>query len=336
MKKDRLFPIIFAFGNSLSAYLPFSFLQERFWLEADTAKPVIGLPSPRRQFLTVMLLLLLLAPAGCGANFPGAKKALPPQTQSEPAHEPLPPTPLEPGPATKTATTPVSASRSATVADTRLADLASQFEALRSRLQIVEGKLAEQENQLNQWRQSGPPQQSQLRDHLTSLERDLAATQERLARLESGRSSQTARVEPAPSPYVREVTPPPTAAKTGGDPWQEGINLYKQKSYGPAREKFQQFLKENPRGDKALEGRYYLADSLLQDKKYDEAIVEFSRVVESSPKSSFAPPSLLKQAQAFKAQGKTKVSNLVLEKLIADYPKSPEAVQARKLQGKTP
>ncbi len=82
-----------------------------------------------------------------------------------------------------------------------------------------------------------------------------------------------------------------------------------------------------------MEARYYLADSLLQEKKYDEAIVEFNKIVEGYPKSSFAPPALLKQAQAFKAQGKSKVANLVLEKLIADYPKSPEAVQARRLQG---
>jgi TolA-binding protein len=56
-------------------------------------------------------------------------------------------------------------------------------------------------------------------------------------------------------------------------------------------------------------------------------------VVDGHPKSPWAPPALLKQAQAFKAQGKSKISNLVLEKLIADYPKSSEAAQARKLQG---
>jgi tol-pal system protein YbgF len=172
-----------------------------------------------------------------------------------------------------------------------------------------------------------------MRDKLTSLERDLAATQERLARVEGQRPSQTAKVDPSPAAPIREVSPPQAAAKTGGDPLQEGMTLYKQKSYGPAVDKFQQFLKDHPRGDKAIEARYYLADSLLQEKKYDEAIVEFSKVVDGHPKSSFAPPALLKQAQAFKAQGKSKVSNLVLEKLIADYPKSPEAVQARKLQG---
>jgi tol-pal system protein YbgF len=198
----------------------------------------------------------------------------------------------------------------------------------------MEGKLAEQENQLNQWSRSGNPQETQMREKLTALERDLAAAQERLARLESGRPSPTAKVEPPPAAApIREVPAPQAAAKTGGDLFQEGMTLYKQKTYGPARDKLQQFLKEHPKGDKAVEARYYLADSLLQEKKYDEAIVEFSKVLDGHPKSPWAPPALLKQAQAFKAQGKSKVSNLVLEKLIADYPKSPEAAQARKLQG---
>jgi tol-pal system protein YbgF len=197
----------------------------------------------------------------------------------------------------------------------------------------VEGKLAEQEHQLSQLDRSGNPEQTQMRNRLITLERDLAAAQERLARLEGGSPSPTARVEPSPAAPIREIAPPSPPPKTGGDPFQEGMTLHKQKSYGPAKDKFQQYLKDHPKGDKAVEARYYLADSLLQDKKYDEAIVEFNKVVEGHPKSSFAPPALLKQAQAFKAQGKSKVSNLVLEKLIADHPKSPEAVQARKLLG---
>ena len=217
-----------------------------------------------------------------------------------------------------------------------MADLASQFEALRARLQVVEGKLAEQENQLNQLARSGNPDQRQMRDQITALQRDLAAAQERLARLESGRASSSPRTERSCPAAHQEIPPPPAAAKTGGDPFQDGLASYRQKSYGPAREKFQQYLKDHPKGDKAVEARYYLADSLLQEKKYDEAIVEFNKVVEGYPKSSFAPPALLKQAQAFKAQGKSKVSSLVLEKLIADYPKTPEAAQARRLQGNRP
>jgi tol-pal system protein YbgF len=303
-----------------------------------------NLPPGQRAVVNrgFFLYLLALLPvifgffSGC-ESFSAPKKYPPLQTQlnSSSEHPPSPPTPLEPGSVAKTSQGPVHSSGGSSVSDTRLADLASQFEALRARLQVVEGKLAEQENQLNQLTRSGNPDQRGMRDQLTALQRDLAAAQERLARLESGRLSSSTPATPAAPPPIKEIPPPQTAPKTGGDLFQEGLASYKQKSYGVAKDKFQQFLKDHPKGDKSLEARYYLADSLLQEKKYDEAIVEFNKVVEGNPKSSFAPPALLKQAQAFKAQGKTKVSNLVLEKLVADYPKSPEAVQARRLQGKT-
>ena len=104
-----------------------------------------------------------------------------------PMTPPPPPTPLEPGPAAKSPPPPIYAQGGSHISDTRLADLASQFEALRARLQAVEGKLAEQENQLNQLARSGNPDQRQMRDQIIALQRDLAAAQERLARLEGGR-----------------------------------------------------------------------------------------------------------------------------------------------------
>jgi len=297
---------------------------------------MVGISRGLCLFLLALLPVISVFLSGC-ESLSAPKKYPPLQSQLNPSseHPTSPPTPLEPGPVVKTAPAPVYTGGGSGVSDTRLADLASQFEALRARLQVLEGKLAEQENQLNQLTRSGNPDQRGMRDQLTALQRDLAAAQERLTRLESGRASQAIQAKPSAPPPIQEISPPPTAAKTGGEPFQDGMAFYKQKSYGAAREKFQQFLKDNPRGDKSLEARYYLADSLLQEKKYDEAIVEFNKIVEGHPKSSFAPPALLKQSQAFKAQGKSKVSSLVLEKLIADYPKSPEAVQARRLQGKS-
>jgi len=200
---------------------------------------------------------------------------------------------------------------------------------MRARLQAAGVKRAAQEHQLQQLMHSGTPRQAQMQEKITGLERDLAATQERLLQLEGHRPAPKAEAPPAGP--IKEVPPP--APAPAADPFQEGMSLYKQKSYGPARDKLQQYLKEQPKGAKVVEARYYLADSLLQEKQYDEAIVEFNKIVENHPKSPLAPAALLKQAQAFKAQGKAKIHGLVLEKLIADYPQSPEAAQARKLQG---
>jgi TolA-binding protein len=68
----------------------------------------------------------------------------------------------------------------------------------------------------------------------------------------------------------------------------------------------------------------------------DEAIVEFNKVIDQNPQSLLAPPALLKQAYAFKAQGKTKVYKLILEKLLDDYPHSAAAQQARNLLSTSP
>ncbi len=284
----------------------------------------------KKNFIGEVVLgcCLVLTLAGCG-DLPFAKKS--PPVMAEPVFEP-PPTPSQPVPPLQAAPAPVAPPGSGPVIDSRLADLASQMEALRTRLQAVEGRLAEQEHQWQQWQQTGGPQQSQTRERVLGLERDLAALQERLARLEGARSAPAPRAESPPEAApIREVAPPPVAAKPSSDPLAEGLALYKKKSYPAAREQLAQYLKAQPKGDKASEARYYLADSLLQEKRYDEAIVEFNKIVEGHPKSTWAPAALLKQSQAFKAQGKTKVAHLVLEKLVADYPKSAEAAQARKL-----
>ncbi|WP_449245143.1 tetratricopeptide repeat protein [Desulfobacca acetoxidans] len=288
-----------------------------------------------------LLLVSGMVCTGC-ADVPFLKKAPLQESMAESSYEP-PPQPLpDPEPKAQPIIRPTSNPGSSNPIDARLAELASQFEVIRTRVQVLEGKLAEQEHQLNQLIKSGNPQQAQMQEKLSGLERELAATQERLAQVEGQRPPQAVAAVPVVMSGNREAgeaaptakkAPPAAPAKVGSDPFAEGLTLYKQKSYGPAREKFQRYLEEHPKGEKAVEARYYLADSLYQEKHHDEAIVEFNKVLEGYPKSTLAPASLLKQAYAFKAQGKSKVHNLILEKLIADYPQSPEAAQARKLRG---
>ncbi len=79
---------------------------------------------------------LLLIMTGCG-DLPFVKKTPPPAP--EPVFEPPPPAPLPPLAAPSPG---IPASGPTPVLDSRLADLANQVEALRVRLQAVEGKLA--------------------------------------------------------------------------------------------------------------------------------------------------------------------------------------------------
>ncbi len=226
--------------------------------------------------------------------------------------------------------------------DSRLADLGSQVEALRERLQQLEGRVGELQHQVGQ-RPAADPQVEQLRQRLAEVERSVQTLQERPLSQESAGGGSRAAAETsgeAPAPSAPAAVPRHEAVKPvsrpAGDAYQEGLAQYKKKSYAGAVEQFSRYLKEHPQGAKAAEARYYLGDSYYQQKRLDEAIVEFNKVVEGHSKSVLAPTALLKQAYAFKAQGKTKVYTLVLEKLTADYPSSPEAAQAQKLLGGSP
>jgi tol-pal system protein YbgF len=230
-------------------------------------------------------------------------------------------------------------------ADSRLAELASQMEGMRFKVQAIEGKLEELQYQLRQIQEAEGGKKGQTQEKLANIERSLLALQDRLAQLESQRlaappaTSRTPEepsspsASPGPSPPAPKKSEPKAAAvkASPNELFQEGIGLYKKKDYAKAREKLSFYLQHNSQGPKAAEARYYLADAFYQDKQIDEAIVEFNKVIDSYPKSPLAPAALLKQAYGFKSQGKTKVYKLVLEKLVADYPQSPEAVQAKKL-----
>jgi tol-pal system protein YbgF len=127
--------------------------------------------------------------------------------------------------------------------------------------------------------------------------------------------------------------PAPTGAKAAGGgekAYSEGMRLYQAKKYSEAREKFHQYLQGQPRGSKAPEARYHMADSFFQEGKYKEAGVEFNKLAVQFPKSILAPAALLRQAQAYKNLQQTANYRSILKKLEQTYPQSPEAREAQK------
>ncbi len=82
------------------------------------------------------------------------------------------------------------------------------------------------------------------------------------------------------------------------------MRLYHAKKYGEARNQMYQYLKNQPRGPKAPEARYYLADSFYQEGKYQEAAVEFNKLRLQSPKSILAPPASCARPCAIKTSSK--------------------------------
>jgi tol-pal system protein YbgF len=109
------------------------------------------------------------------------------------------------------------------------------------------------------------------------------------------------------------------------------MRLYQAKKYSEARQQLYQYLKNQPRGPRAPEARYYLADSFYQEGKYREAGVEFNKLRLQSPTSILAPAGLLRQALCYKNQQQMSTYRSTLQKLVKAYPHSPEAKEAQKM-----
>ena len=98
-----------------------------------------------------------------------------------------------------------------------------------------------------------------------------------------------------------------------------------------AKELYLQVLAED-KVNNAVKNHVFYNLGLLNywSKKYDDALVYFSKIYTKYPKSSFAPASLLYIGRSFKNQNKTDEAKATFEELIKNYPKSRHAKSAQK------
>ncbi len=176
---------------------------------------------------------------------------------------------------------------------------------------------------------AAPQPRPTLDQQVQALEARVQQLEARLAELEQ---PQPAAAQPAAGPKAPGAPgyPKVTAATAADKSYSEGLRLYQGKKYGPARDKFHQYLKEQPQGPRAAEARYYLADSFYAEGKYKEGAVEFNKMATQFPKSILAPAALLRQAYSYQQLKQTQNYQATLKKLAKTYPNSPEAKEAQK------
>lgn len=176
-----------------------------------------------------------------------------------------------------------------------------------------------------------------LAQQVQNLEARVQQLESRLAEPEGRRGASAAAKERSVPPPSTPSSPKPAVSSAAADKnYTEGMRLYHAKKYGDARHQLYQYLKNQPKGPKAQEARYYLADSFYQEGKYQEAGVEFNKLRLQFPKSILAPAGLLRQALCYKNQQQMGTYRSTLQKLVKAYPNSPEAKEAQKMLKESP
>jgi tol-pal system protein YbgF len=176
-----------------------------------------------------------------------------------------------------------------------------------------------------------------LAQQVQNLAAQVQQLESRLADLEGRKGAPAAPKGRSVPPPSTPPSPKPAVASAAADKhYTEGMRLYHAKKYGEAENQLHQYLKSQPKGPKAPEARYYLADSFYQEGKFKEAGVEFNKLRLQFPQSILAPAGLLRQALCYKNQQQMGTYRSTLQKLVKAYPNSPEAKEAQKMLKESP
>jgi tol-pal system protein YbgF len=114
--------------------------------------------------------------------------------------------------------------------------------------------------------------------------------------------------------------------------YDQAMQLFRSGDFPGAREGFTRFLGLYPATDLAGNAQFWLGECYFAEKKYDEAIVAYDKVVKDYPKSEKVSSALLKMGMAFLEKGDKKTGVILLKKVIREYPQSNQAqIAQRKL-----
>lgn len=192
-----------------------------------------------------------------------------------------------------------------------IADQGTRFDQLVTDLQIMQGKLEE-----NNFRMKEMAQKIDDKAYRIS---ELTA---RVDQLESKLRSTAAGT--APAEKKTEVrTPSPTEA------YQQAKADYDKGSFDLSISGFENYLKQFPDASQADSAQYWIGECYYSKKEFGKAIEVFDKVLKSHPKSEKAPGARLKIGYSYLNEKNNAKAKEHLNKVVKDYPGSREAELAK-------
>jgi tol-pal system protein YbgF len=192
-----------------------------------------------------------------------------------------------------------------------VADQGARFDQLTTDLQIMQGKLEENNFRMKEMSQK-------LDDKAYRLSELTARVDQLEGKLRSA-PAVTATAEKKPE--VR--TPSPSEA------YQQAKTDYDKGSFDLAIAGFVNYLKLFPDASQADSAQYWIGECYYSKKEYGKAIEEFDKVLKNHPKSEKAPGARLKIGYSYLNERNNTKAKEHLNRVVKDYPSSKEAALAK-------
>lgn len=113
--------------------------------------------------------------------------------------------------------------------------------------------------------------------------------------------------------------------------YDTAIHDYIEGDFPAAITHLQIYLATHANGTERPSALYWLGESLYSQQEYTDALIQFETILLEYRQSPEAVRALLKGAQTYQQLGETQQATRLLQTLISDHPKSPEAQVARSL-----
>jgi len=171
-----------------------------------------------------------------------------------------------------------------------------------------------------------------LHDAVDELKARLAKVSKQLDDVQAAQQnlqSQPAAAQPGTTPQGAPAQPPQVQAPPPDVLYNNGLRDYNAAKYDLAVQEFSDYMKFYNNTDLAGNAQFYLADIEYRQGDYQKAIQDYDKVIERYPEGNKAAASQLKKGYALLNTGQKDAGTRELRALIARYPRSLEAQQAK-------
>ncbi|HZQ93166.1 MAG TPA: tetratricopeptide repeat protein [Terriglobales bacterium] len=170
-----------------------------------------------------------------------------------------------------------------------------------------------------------------LNDSVDELKARMAKVTKQMDDLAAAQQNLPAAGAPAGQPAAGgPAAPPPQPQAPPADVlYNNGLRDYNSGRYDLAVQEFNDYLKYYATTDLAGNAQFYLADILYRQGNYDGAVAGYDKVLEQYPGGNKTAAAQLKKGFALLELGQRQAGVRELKNLIARYPRSIEAQQAR-------
>ncbi len=172
--------------------------------------------------------------------------------------------------------------------------------------------------------------EDEIQGRMETLEHEAETTAERQRQLYADLDARIQELETsvrASGPSVLEggTLSPGQLPVPGGsdrDNYQAAFELLKEQRYEPAAMAFEQFLVSFPDSELADNAQYWLAESHYVTQMFDQALSEFSVVIEKFPRSRKVPDALLKMGYCNYELEDWEAARASLQRVQDEYPET--------------